>query len=369
MSRHSYGTRLVCATFVSAVTSTCGAQVAWDQLPVTRHSDLQAVTAQGAPAYTGGFPLRVRGVLLCEPGSVFSDAPNFIPVRWPSTAFAFGGRQQPYVQSVDPTDVGGTALFLAQCLGNHPVNQDDSFSYTNAEWLAEVDRLSRDPLTGHVFQAGDLVEVRARVGLHFSGKFNINEAHSNNPNNNYDVILIQAGFGLPEPAQIALGTIKSAINADIFDPTRATGGERYQSQRVKLRNVTLTSGTGWQAQGVVTVGDGTRTLPVVLGTDPAFNSTPAPTGMLDIVGIIDQEASPSPIGGTNGYRLIVIRPSDFTLACAANFDGSPAVDVQDIFGYLNAWFAGDPRADVDGVIGVDVQDIFTFLNLWFTGCP
>jgi hypothetical protein len=54
--------------------------------------------------------------------------------------------------------------------------------------------------------------------------------------------------------------------------------------------------------------------------------------------------------------------------CVADFDGSGVIGVQDIFDYLNAWFAGNPRADVDGG-GISVQDIFDFLNLWFAGCP
>jgi hypothetical protein len=54
--------------------------------------------------------------------------------------------------------------------------------------------------------------------------------------------------------------------------------------------------------------------------------------------------------------------------CIADFDGSGVVAVQDIFLFLNAWFAADPRTDVDGVPGVTVQDIFAFLNLWFAAC-
>ncbi|MBY0311102.1 MAG: hypothetical protein K2W85_03440 [Phycisphaerales bacterium] len=56
-------------------------------------------------------------------------------------------------------------------------------------------------------------------------------------------------------------------------------------------------------------------------------------------------------------------------ACPADFDGMGGVTVQDIFGFLNAWFASDPRADFDGTGGVTVQDIFAFLNAWFAGCP
>ncbi len=56
-----------------------------------------------------------------------------------------------------------------------------------------------------------------------------------------------------------------------------------------------------------------------------------------------------------------------TTCCKANFDGVGGVSVQDIFAFLNAWFASEPATDLDGN-GVDVQDIFTFLNAWFAGC-
>ncbi|MBY0312547.1 MAG: hypothetical protein K2W85_10785 [Phycisphaerales bacterium] len=55
-------------------------------------------------------------------------------------------------------------------------------------------------------------------------------------------------------------------------------------------------------------------------------------------------------------------------SCIADFDCSGASVVADIFDFLNAWFASDPRADVDGVGGTVVADIFEFLNAWFAGC-
>jgi hypothetical protein len=53
--------------------------------------------------------------------------------------------------------------------------------------------------------------------------------------------------------------------------------------------------------------------------------------------------------------------------CRADFNYDGHVAVQDIFDFLNAWFAGDPRADFDGG-GLAVSDIFAFLNAWFAGC-
>ena len=59
--------------------------------------------------------------------------------------------------------------------------------------------------------------------------------------------------------------------------------------------------------------------------------------------------------------VAIVRPTTHP----ADFDGNGAVGVPDIFAFLAAWFAGNPRADVDGVPGVGVPDIFAFLALWF----
>lgn len=56
-------------------------------------------------------------------------------------------------------------------------------------------------------------------------------------------------------------------------------------------------------------------------------------------------------------------------ACRADFDQSGSLAVADIFTYLSAWFAGDPRTDFDGAGGIQVADIFAFLSAWFAGCP
>lgn len=55
-------------------------------------------------------------------------------------------------------------------------------------------------------------------------------------------------------------------------------------------------------------------------------------------------------------------------SCRADVDCSGGTTVQDVFGYLNLWFATSGRADVDGVGGVTIQDLFQYLNLWFQGC-
>jgi YVTN family beta-propeller protein len=47
-------------------------------------------------------------------------------------------------------------------------------------------------------------------------------------------------------------------------------------------------------------------------------------------------------------------------------DGNLLVEVQDIFTYLNFWFASPADFNRDGT--TDIQDIFDYLNAWFAGC-
>ncbi len=56
-----------------------------------------------------------------------------------------------------------------------------------------------------------------------------------------------------------------------------------------------------------------------------------------------------------------------TTCCPANFNQVDGVDINDIFQFLNAWFAGSPSSDFNGG-GVDINDIFDYLNAWFVGC-
>jgi hypothetical protein len=55
--------------------------------------------------------------------------------------------------------------------------------------------------------------------------------------------------------------------------------------------------------------------------------------------------------------------------CHADFDKLGGVTVDDIFIYLNAWFAASPFARINGTgLEPTVDDIFVFLNAWFAGC-
>lgn len=55
--------------------------------------------------------------------------------------------------------------------------------------------------------------------------------------------------------------------------------------------------------------------------------------------------------------------------CVVDFDMNGRRSINDVFAYLNAWFALDTPADINSSGDVTVQDIFDFLNLWMvTDC-
>jgi hypothetical protein len=69
---------------------------------------------------------------------------------------------------------------------------------------------------------------------------------------------------------------------------------------------------------------------------------------------------------TSGFNLSEIRT--FIVHCTADFDFNGFVDPDDLFAFLDAWFAPSFIADVtnDGLVDADV--LFFFLDAWFAGC-
>ncbi|MGQ9649016.1 MAG: hypothetical protein ACUVXJ_02810 [Phycisphaerae bacterium] len=279
-------------------TATTAQEPDWGSMSYTAHQDYQAVNGDGQGTFPTTSPIKMKGVILNRPSDMLNPTPGFDPFM--------GGQWQQFIQSVDEGDFGGTAMYMGQnigkIVGNHPAG-----SYTDAEWLAELDRLNHDPITGRAFRSGDLVEVRARApGLFFRGKTNINEQHQKTPLANFDIVLLQANYLSPAPQTITLADVKDSADQFIFDQSRATGAEHYQATFVRFENVQFIAGT-WGRNQSMTIADGTgRTLPVLLGFGNGFAEYPAPTGSFDIVGIFDQEDKVSSDGWKNGYRLWVM---------------------------------------------------------------
>ena len=307
----------------------------WDEVEFIRHDTYQAVKPSGTDgytnAYTGPFPMRLRGVVLNNTEDWLDATENYNEIPW-----NLGGEAEIFVQAVDldgtswdpdPAnpfdDFGGTAAWMGQCYGNLGFIGDESFSYidvamagqpgeTRPVWYDESDRLGFNrpgtPLTtDQLVRAGNLVEIRARAGLYYKGKMNVNERHSN-VGNDFEIIILDENYGLPTPLDISLSAIKDDADVPIFDPTRSAGGERYQLTWVQIENVRFEDDSLWGRNGELTLIDDTgRTLEVRLGLNDSFDAVPAPEGYFDVVGIIDQDSAK----GMDGYRLLAMHADDF----------------------------------------------------------
>ena len=283
-------------------------------------ANLEAVDSNGFSTWSGSYPFTITGVLLTDPGEMLDSTPDFIPWNNGAGAYQLGGQWQVFVQAVSPGDRGGVECWMGQNYGNLPWEpHDGSDSYSNGDWAAEVQRVSHDPVTGYAFHKGDLVTVIANGSLFYGGMQNINEEHSTDPAYNFTISLVSSNYGLPAPEVISLSSIigtnlSPTGHYDIFDPTRATGGEHWQGMRVRINGLTLVTTNGWNTNSdwssrycTATDGEG-RQFPLI---HPLYDIGPAPTNAFDATGVFLQESG-SGTDGTFGYELFVqeVSPSD-----------------------------------------------------------
>lgn len=280
------------------------------------HASLQSVTAVGTSAWSGSYPFTVTGVLLSAPDEMLDSTANFQP----ASAGTMGGEWQIVVQAAFPGDQGGTVCWMGQ---NYALRRSpglDEYSYSNEAWNAEIARLNHDPATGRAFRKGDLVSVTANGSLFFGGKRNINETHKVEPELDFTISLIASNYGLPVPEVLSLASLvrtndnDASTSEDLFDVTRATGGERWQGTRVRLNSLTMVTTTGWNPTNTW----GNRLCSVTDGENrffklrlPRYSLGDAPTNAFDAIGVLNQESG-SFSQGTNGYELFVqeIVPSE-----------------------------------------------------------
>lgn len=314
-----------CTLSAAAVTVSASLAMAqdWSTVGYITHSEYQSINADGSTAYSSAFPVRLVGVVLNNTEDWLDPTPGYTSSYQP---FNMGGQAEFYFQAVDldgtpwdtdPAsafdDFGGTAAWIGQNYGNLPFNGDPVFSYSDAQFTAELGRLGLfggDGVT-EPLRAGDLVEVRARGGLHYGGKFNVNEQHSINAATDYEIVVLQRNFGLPDATPITLADLKLTNDAAIFDSTRQTGGERYQSTRVELQDVWVTGTVDWSSDTNITVTDGLRTLNIYLGLNDSFDGTElfAAGEHFNVTGILDQAASNGSLS-TDGYQVLVMNAAD-----------------------------------------------------------
>ena len=283
-------------------------------------TNLEAVDANGVSTWNGSFPIVLTGVLLTDPSEMLDATPDYLPWDDGANIYNLGGQWQVFVQVVTNGDRGGVECWMAQDYGNLPWEpHDGSDSYTDDAWTAEVNRVSHDPATGHAFHKGDLVTITASGSLFYGGMQNINEEHSTDPAYDFTISLVATNFGLPAPEVISLSSVISTnLSAtghyDIFDPTRATGGEHWQGMRVRINGLTLVTTNGWNTNSdwslrycTATDGQG-RQFPLI---HPLYDIGPVPTNQFNATGVFLQESG-SGTDGTFGYELFVqeIAPSD-----------------------------------------------------------
>ena len=315
---------------------------------------------------------KLRGVVISDPRQMLDTTADYRegPFKY------MGGQWQIYVQAETGEDFGGVALYLAQNYGNFWSHYPDwNYNYINGEWENEapgfqadneMDRLNYPSYTSTTtpvsepLRAGDIVEIHARGGLSYKGKFNCNEQHTNGCDGldmDFDIYLIQRNSALP----LENIELNDVYVDPIFDPTRQSGGELYQGQRVRLQNVTISNPGQWGLIDpdsiapdtndpgeyyTIHVTDATQTLTfdIVLGENDSFVGTTVPTGPLDIIGVFDQDATDN-VCGTDGYRMWALSPDDFLKAGLLPGDANMDDVVDDRDATIMATNWGKPFSD------------------------
>jgi len=323
--------RSIFSTFLAGF---CGLLLAAGISRAETATNLEAVDANGVSTWNGSFPIVLTGVLLTDPSEMLDATPDFIPWDDGAGMWQLGGQWQVFVQTISSGDRGGVECWMAQDYGNLPWEGNSDFSYTDTAWASEVSRVSHDPATGHTFHKGDLVTITANGSLFYGGMQNINEEHSTDPAYDFTISLVATNFGLPAPEVISLSSVISTNlsptgHYDIFDPTRATGGEHWQGMRVRINGLTLVTTNGWNTNSdwslrycTATDGQG-RQFPLI---HPLYDIGPVPTNQFNATGVFLQESG-SGTDGTFGYELFVqeIAPSDAAILNIAVQSGSVVV--------------------------------------------
>jgi hypothetical protein len=107
------------------------------------------------------------------------------------------------------------------------------------------------------------------------------------------------------------------------------------------------------------------------GLLPGFPSTTvsgSTTPTLTVTGPGASQAATFRLLATNSCGTQSSSPATVGMPILVDFDGNGVRTVDDIFIFLNAWFAHDLRTDADGNGSLSIDDIFVFLNAWFACC-
>lgn len=124
-----------------------------------------------------------------------------------------------------------------------------------------------------------------------------------------------------------------------------------------LRTLVGASGAGIVAAGDLAYSPVDDSLRIINSANGQLLSINPDTGVASVLG---------PTGGSFGAAFGMAWADQ--PPCTADFNNDQSVTIDDLFAFLNAWFANVPDADVDGVGGVAIDDLFYYLNAYFAGC-
>ena len=289
------------------------------------HEELQAVDADGVATYAATDKVIITGIILNNPEDILNSTPG------PATGY-MGGEWQIFIQG-EGDDHAGTAVYMAQ----YGAKVGGDGIYSDKDWLGELSRINHDPNTGYMFAAGDRVKVTGWYKF-FKGKLNINEKHNIESMFDFQIELIEPAAGLPQAECITLDMVEAKDDQYIFDQTRLTGCEYYQSRRVRVNDVNIVDPDKWVANGKITIKDRTgRDFLVQLGIGSGFTEYACPTGQIDVIAIFDQEST-NYAPCQDGYRLWV-----------PNYDGNGLVLTDR--GYRRENLPWDVKTDLQVDIG------------------
>jgi hypothetical protein len=281
------------------VVGTLIALVLTGSLWAATHTEFQAVNAAGESTYTAAQTVTLEGIVLNNPADMLDPTPDDAMTQMYNVAAEW----QIFFQG-EGDDHAGTAAWMGQMYSNLPWVSPDG-GYSNEQWVAELTRLNAAQ-----FGVGDRIRVTGYF-LSYKGKTNVNEQHSNDPQRDFTIELLEKGVGLPKPELVTLDDLKDDQDRCIFDPARLVGGERYQSRLIKIEGVRIVDPNGWGPYGELTITDGVKTLPVKLGRGTGiYAGSYNLNEVIDVIGILDQDSAAL----VDGYRLLVL-----------NYDGNGEV--------------------------------------------
>jgi hypothetical protein len=187
-------------------------------------------------------------------------------------------------------------------------------------------------------------------------------AHSTITDRDEAIMWSQTVCAPPSITSQPASAIACPIGSSVFSILAAGAGPLSYQWQIQ----TSPGASGWQAMGPYAGG-----LPC--GGGGSYSATPinSPTVKVHVHPCPGNPAASQRFQirciVSSAWGSVASSEATYTI-CPADFDCSGTLAVADIFAFLNAWFAGDPRTDFDGVDGIQVQDIFAFLNAWFGGC-